>query len=95
MPKLLELVDKEGEARVHQGWMIFCPACKTGHLFDQRWTFNGNQERPTFRASMLSCSRWPGGESRCHSYVTDGRIEFLADSTHALAGTTVDLPDWD
>lgn len=31
---------------------------------------------------------------RCHSFVTDGRIQFLADCTHALAGTTVDLPDW-
>lgn len=32
---------------------------------------------------------------RCHSYVTDGRIRFLNDSTHALAGQTVDLPDID
>lgn len=31
---------------------------------------------------------------RCHSFVTDGRIEFLGDSTHALAGQTVDLPAW-
>lgn len=31
---------------------------------------------------------------RCHSFVTDGRIEFLSDCTHALAGQTVDLPDW-
>lgn len=29
----------------------------------------------------------------CHSYVTDGRIQFLADCTHGLAGKTVDLPD--
>lgn len=31
---------------------------------------------------------------RCHSFVTNGRIEFLSDSTHALAGQTVDLPAW-
>jgi hypothetical protein len=30
---------------------------------------------------------------RCHSFVTDGRIQFLSDSTHALAGQTVDLPE--
>lgn len=30
----------------------------------------------------------------CHSFVTDGRIQFLGDSTHALAGQTVDLPPW-
>lgn len=32
--------------------------------------------------------------SICHSFVTDGRIAYLADSTHALAGQTVDLPDF-
>lgn len=30
----------------------------------------------------------------CHSFVTDGRIEYLGDCTHALAGQTVDLADW-
>ncbi|WP_026790330.1 DUF6527 family protein [Pleomorphomonas oryzae] len=30
----------------------------------------------------------------CHSFITDGRIQFLGDCTHALAGQTVDLPDW-
>lgn len=29
----------------------------------------------------------------CHSFVADGRIQFLTDSTHRLAGQTVDLPD--
>lgn len=30
----------------------------------------------------------------CHSFVTEGRIQFLGDCTHALANQTVDLPDW-
>lgn len=30
---------------------------------------------------------------RCHSFVTDGRINFLDDCTHSLAGQTVDLPE--
>ena len=30
----------------------------------------------------------------CHSFVTDGSIQFLGDCTHALAGQTVDLPAW-
>lgn len=30
----------------------------------------------------------------CHSFVTDGRIQFLGDCTHELAGQTVDLPAW-
>lgn len=28
----------------------------------------------------------------CHSFVTDGMIQFLSDSTHELAGQTVALP---
>lgn len=31
--------------------------------------------------------------SVCHSFVVDGRIQFLTDCTHALAGQTVELPD--
>ena len=31
----------------------------------------------------------------CHSFVTGGRIQYLGDSTHPLAGQTVDLPDWE
>ena len=30
----------------------------------------------------------------CHSFVTDGRIQFLTDCTHGLAGQTVDLPEF-
>lgn len=30
----------------------------------------------------------------CHSFIKNGKIEFLNDCTHSLAGKTVDLPDW-
>ena len=32
--------------------------------------------------------------SICHSFVTDGMIQFLGDCTHHLANQTVDLPVW-
>ncbi len=32
---------------------------------------------------------------RCHSFVTDGKIAFGEDCSHALKGKTVDLPDWE
>lgn len=84
------------------GWLIFCPACQCGHKFDRgRWTFNGNLERPTFSPSMLIKTNSPDSphyqprarSSVCHSFVRDGRIEFLGDCTHAMAGQTMDLPD--
>ena len=63
------------------------------------WGFNGNLDRPTFTPSVLS--RWeqwmgdnvPKQQHICHSFVRDGRIEYLNDSTHSLAGQTVDLPE--
>lgn len=30
---------------------------------------------------------------RCHSYIRNGKIEFLSDCTHELAGKTIELPD--
>lgn len=31
---------------------------------------------------------------RCHSFVTDGQIQFLSDCTHSMAGQTVPLADF-
>lgn len=33
--------------------------------------------------------------NRCHSFVNNGRIQFLTDSTHELAGQTVDLAEFE
>lgn len=32
--------------------------------------------------------------SVCHTFITDGNIQFLGDCTHALAGQTVEIPEW-
>lgn len=39
---------------------------------------------------------WPQTkvEKRCHSHVTDGMINYCADSTHALAGKTIPMEDF-
>lgn len=34
-------------------------------------------------------------DTRCHSFVRDGQIQFLTDCTHALAGNTVPLAPFD
>ena len=57
------------------------------------WEFNGNLERPTFKPSIRSQQPWKEAERVCHSFVTDGRIQFLDDCTHLLKGETVDLPE--
>lgn len=92
--------------RAHQ-WepttvFFFCPGCKNNHGVTVNgnknsgvagWAWNGSLERPTFTPSLLCNPQ--DKESRCHSFITDGRIQFLPDCFHALAGKTVDLPDWE
>lgn len=39
----------------------------------------------------LPLSSFASEDIRCHSFVREGRIEFLTDCTHALAGQTVPL----
>lgn len=72
-----------------------------------RWGYNGNPDAPTFTPSVLVTWQTPSDnpdefddDSKnvkhiCHSFVTDGRIQFLGDCTHKLAGQTVELPDFD
>lgn len=72
-----------------------CPGCNSMHRIvvsgsvRPRWGYNGDPDRPTFIPSI----RVKGSKYLCHSYVTDGRIRFLEDSTHTFAGKTVELPD--
>lgn len=62
------------------------------------WDFNGNLDKPTFSPSILSQWPWHNEDGSvtnhiCHSYIKDGRIQFLSDCTHSMAGQTIDLPD--
>lgn len=73
------------------------------------WSWNGSKDSPTFRPSILvrgtvpitddEAGRIMAGETiipesyLCHSFVTDGKIRFLNDCTHPLAGQTVDLSE--
>ena len=79
-------------------YVFHCPGCGCSHPFEvnapdgRGWTWNGSLEKPTFRPSLL-CNQ--GTAHVCHSFVTDGQIQFLSDCHHALAGQTVEIPDWE
>ena len=51
------------------------------------WTWNGSVEAPTLRPSVLT----KGYAFTCHSWVNDGKAQFLPDSTHEFAGKNVEL----
>lgn len=74
-----------------------CPGC--GELHAPRiggtgpgplWAWCGDLDHPT-----LSPSIRVRGKFLCHSFLRDGRLQFLGDCEHALAGQTVDVPEDD
>lgn len=78
----------------------FCCPCGETHVVDVGpggWGYNGDAVRPTLRPSVLARGVIDGTATPyvCHSYITDGQIQFFGDCTHALAGKTVDLLPWD
>jgi hypothetical protein len=75
---------------VTTGHAHWCPGCEQMHMLPNRWHFNDNVQEPTFSPSFRH--DW-GGDRVCHYFVAGGRLQFCADSTHALAGQTVDMPD--
>ena len=53
------------------------------------WSWNGDTEKPTIKPSVKT---W-NGRTICHSFINDGKIQFLSDSTHEFAGQTLPLLD--
>lgn len=82
------------EAGTERVW-FYCPGCECYHAPNVKlgagesgpvWEWNGSLYKPSFHPSIRAQSN-----VLCHSWVKDGQIEFLPDSTHRLAGQTVDL----
>jgi hypothetical protein len=80
-------VFKDGDKTIHA---YHCPGCGYGHMWDSRWTWNGDVEKPTVSPSLLQTVG-----TKCHCFIREGKIQFLVDCGHALAGKTVEMPDWD
>ena len=76
-------------------YMFRCPGCGGIHSINKKiWDFNDNLENPTIKPSILSkfTPQAKGMDKKiCHSFVTNGKIKFLNDSTHNLAGETIEL----
>jgi hypothetical protein len=95
--KLLECSDLFGSKDLPVETIAhYCPGCDELHHFaiDKpfsngcHWTIAGDLERPTFHPSM-DVGR--ATNMRCHYIVTAGRIRYLGDCHHDLAGTTIDM----
>lgn len=75
---------------------------KYGPEGTETWTWNHDTIHPTFAPSVLAYPHKvsfniddpespPIDQVRCHSFVRDGKIEYLSDCEHSSAGMTVDM----
>ena len=98
--KVFQVVDSDKQPL---GYAFYCEGCGNYHMYytekpndiGAKWTFNGDLDRPTFRASMLirMNKEQDNVDLVCHSFVTDGKIQYLNDCTHHLKGQTIEMKD--
>lgn len=102
--KLVSIDYQGADRRGRPDFLFWCPGCKCSHGVwvssanghtGATWGFNGNMDLPTFTPSILCRSGNESGPTVCHSFVRDGRIEYLGDCTHDLRGQTVEMVDWE
>lgn len=84
--------------RADKGHIHWCPGCQERHFIPDSWTFNGDIEKPTFTPSVnISANYGPlakkPGPYCCHYNLTAGVLQYHGDCSHAMAGTSVPLPD--
>lgn len=78
------------------GWLFWCQGCEETHGFyvkqagphEAVWSYNHDPDNPSVSPSIVTTG---GKVKHCHLFLRNGRIEYLGDCKHALAGTTVDL----
>jgi len=85
-------------------FLFVCPGCWQTHQVwtaesgprRPRWSFNGDIDSPTISPSLRV--RYYSSEQEkdvvCHSFIKDGKIQYLNDCTHELTSQTVEIPDW-
>lgn len=85
----------------YQGEVVYafrCLGCK-GRFHEVRlegpyaWMWNRSMDKPSIMPSIKT-TYWEDGGGSCHSYIKDGKIQYLNDSCHELKGQTIELPDW-
>lgn len=84
-------------------YYFYCQGCKCRHQIAISendcgfpiWKFNGDLENPTISPSVKVEYHGADKDTVCHSFIRDGKIQYLSDCTHELNGKTVDMIDLD
>ena len=84
------------ENKEHKQYIFTSPATGMDIIMDDSWEFNGDMDSQTFSPSILV--EYPKenpktGHVREHFFITNGKIHYLKDCNHDMAGKTVDMID--
>lgn len=81
---------RSAKSDTEKRYTFYCPGCKCNHAFSTpHWKFNEDFDKPTVSPSLLSNRGHPN--SQCHLFIVDGKLQYLHDCHHELAGKTVDM----
>jgi len=93
----IKVVDNiiDGVKYHHTQYLYFCNGCGHEHAFSLKseggnHDFNMDLENPTISPSLLQ--KFIPGKT-CHSFIQNGKIQYLNDCFHHLVGQTVELPE--
>ena len=83
----------------HTQYLYFCKGCGYEHAFALKvdgghHDFNMDLDNPTVSPSLVH-DFTPDHKHRCHSFIKNGKIQYLSDCAHELRGKTIDLPDYE
>lgn len=104
MNKLKEIKDREEstDSKVI-GYSFHCPGCEIEHkifLYPYKsqtgasWDFVGTLKKPSVVPDIVNKRQLDNGsEELCHLHLLAGKLWFLNNCTHKLAGEVIDLED--
>lgn len=102
MALLRPVIGKDPPSR---GARFRCPGCDCWHVIwfegegRPHWTRSGPDDAPTISPSVRTRFHRNGIDAPgevggcCHLFIREGRIQYLADCTHSLAGQTVPMEE--
>jgi len=95
----MDTIKKDGEHEGKTYWIFYCVGCKGLHRINTtgnrpKWTFDNNMQKPTISPSVLVSYNLDGKQiTQCHLFIKAGKIQYLNDCKHELAGKTIDMVD--
>ena len=97
MAKIKKVEHKHEGIVLKTQYLYFCEGCGYEHAFalnseGGHHSFNLDLDNPSVSPSLLQ-NFVPG--KTCHSYIKEGKIQYLSDCWHSLAGQTIELPEID